>query len=73
MRVNKEINGNKEKMEFEWRLSLHGYSVYYLNSIKILVSMRYHTIALDSGGETLCIGLNYQVIRLRNETLHENV
>lgn len=51
MRVSKMINGNKKKMELELRLSLHRYCVYYLNSIKIPASVKFHILALDSGGK----------------------
>lgn len=35
-------------MELKLRLSLHGYSVYCLNLMKISASTKYRTIALDS-------------------------
>lgn len=38
-------------MELELRLSLHRYCVYYLNSIKIPASVKFHILALDSGGK----------------------
>lgn len=54
----KEINENKKKIEL--RVSLHGYSVYYLNPIKIPASTKDRTIVLISGKNYVCVGLSCQ-------------